>query len=343
MRIGLTYDLKSVYLAAGYSEEEVAEFDSEETIQALAETLKRLGHTPVFIGNIFALAKQLCSRQTWDLVFNLTEGLFGRSREAQVPALLEAYQLPYTFSDPLTLAAALDKGICKRIVRAAGIQTPDFFLVEEAADANRLLRQAGLAFPLFTKPIAEGTGKGISARSVIKSDREFAERVHEILACFRQPVLVESYLPGREYTVGILGSGKQARVLGVLEILFGKQAEADVYSFMNKKEYISRVEYRLVTEATLVRAAGDLALAAYRALGCRDAGRVDLRADGEGALHFLEINPLAGLHPQHSDLPILAAHCGLAYDDLIAGILQSAAARIKPLPAEPVGPATVTY
>lgn len=328
MKIGLTYDLKGAYLAAGYAAEAVAEFDSEETIQALIESLERLGHKAVRIGNLFALVKQLSSCQTWDLVFNLAEGLHGRSREAQVPALLEAYGIPYTFSDPLTLAVCLDKAVSKRLVRAAGVATPDFFLVESPDQVAPRLAESGLDFPLLAKPNAEGTGKGVSAASVVGGAAELSALCARLLERHRQPVLVERFLPGREYTVGVLGTGARARVIGVMEIRFLADAEPGVYSFVNKQEYLERMAYAAVPEGAARDQAADLARAAYRALGCRDAGRVDLRADAAGRLHFLELNPLAGLNPVDSDLPILCGRCGLGYDELIAGILDSARERM---------------
>src|SRR5882757_5605368 len=163
MRIGVTYDLRSDYLALGYGEEETAEFDADETIDAVTSALAGLGHTPIRIGGIRPLAKALVNGERWDCVFNICEGLKGVSRESQVPALLEAFDIPYLFSDPLTLALALDKAMAKRVVRDAGVPTADFALIESEADIEKI----ALGFPLFLKPVAEGSGKGVGARSKV--------------------------------------------------------------------------------------------------------------------------------------------------------------------------------
>jgi len=258
----------------------------------------------------------------WDLVFNICEGLKGRSREAQVPALLEAFGQPYTFADPLVMAVTLDKSVAKRLVRDHGLTTAPFALVERAADVAAV----DLPFPLFAKPVAEGTGKGVSPASLVRSKKELERVCRRLLARYAQPVLVETFLPGREFKVGILGSGPSARILGVLEVELLPGAEPGVYSYTNKERCEELVRYHLVDDPE-ARAAAELALACYRALECRDAGRVDLRSDAFGRPHFLEVNPLAGLHPTHSDLPILASLAGLGYDGLIAGIVASAAER----------------
>ncbi len=322
MLIGLAYDLRDEYRALGFGEEQVAEFDSAETIALLEAALLRLGHRVERIGHVRALAGRLVRGARWDLVFNICEGVAGRSREAQVPALLEAFDQPYTFADPLVMAATLDKAVAKRLVRDHGLATAPFALVEQAAD----LAAVDLPFPLFVKPVAEGTGKGVGPASLVRSRRELERRCRALLARFAQPVLVETFLPGREFTVGILGTGAAARVIGTLEVELLPGAEPGVYSYTNKERCEELVRYHLVDDPEAA-AAADLALACYRALECRDAGRVDLRSDASGRPHFLEVNPLAGLHPTHSDLPILAGLAGLGYDALIGAILASAAGR----------------
>jgi len=329
MKIGLTYDLRKDYAAKGFSEEDIAEFDSEETIDALAGTLQRLGHDVERIGNVYALAPQLAAGRNWDLVFNICEGLFGRSREAQVPGLLEAYGVHYTFSDPLTLALTLDKGVAKQVVRDAGLVTPDFFTVGSAEDLQEAAAHR-LEYPLFAKPICEGTGKGVNAKSIIRSPAELARQCEDLLERYGQPVLVEQYLTGREFTVGVLGTGRKAKAIGVMEVGLLDNAEPGVYSYTNKELCEDRVKYALASEPEIVKAASELAVRAYCVLGCRDAGRVDVRADEYGRLHFLEVNPLAGLHPTHSDLPILATLAGLSYAHLLAEIIASALER-KPV------------
>ncbi|MBN2352129.1 MAG: D-alanine--D-alanine ligase [Spirochaetales bacterium] len=323
MTIGMTYDLRSDYLAEGCTEEETAEFDSERTIEAIEGALTSLGYRPVRIGHIRRLVEALARGERWDMVFNIAEGFSGFAREAQVPALLDAYGIPYVFSDPYTLAVCLHKAAAKTIVRQAGCRTPDFFVVEEEADAARV----GLRYPLFAKPLAEGTGKGITSASKILSPDQLEALCSRLLAEYRQPVLVEEFLSGREFTVGIIGSGARAKAIGALEIVLGGNAEPDAYSYVNKEQCETRVIYRLADDGE-ARAAAELALQAWRALGCRDGGRLDLRSDGNGEPNFIEVNPLAGLHPEHSDLPILCSQRGIDYRDLIGMIMESAVLRL---------------
>ncbi len=325
MRIGFTFDLRAEYLAKGYSEEETAEFDQQGTIDSLAEAIESLGHSVDRIGSARALVTRLARGDRWDLVFNIAEGLSGYGREAQVPAILDAFGITYTFAEPLAAAVTLHKGWCKDIVRAAGIPTADFAVIEQNTDLDAL----ELSLPLLAKPVAEGTGKGVTPRSVIRDFADLADVVTELRHRYRQPVLLESFLPGREFTVGIIGTGADAYALGSIEIVLREQAEADVYSYVNKEECEALVEYRHVTAADpLVSRSEAIALAAWRVLGCRDGGRVDLRCDDCGNPMFLEVNPLAGLHPSHSDLPMIATAVGMSYPSLIGAIIESAAKRI---------------
>jgi D-alanine-D-alanine ligase len=251
--------------------------------------------------------------------------MHGFGREAQVPALLDAFGIPYTFSDPLVLALALHKGMTKHVMRSIGVPTPDFCIIETDADMARV----DLSMPVFAKPIAEGTSKGIAATSKIHTYRELHDVCQRLLHTYQQPVLVEAFLSGREFTVGIIGTGKAARPLGAMEVMLLTEAEPEIYSYANKALYESRVRYRAATDATAIRAM-DIAMQAWQGLGCRDGGRVDLRCADDGTPYFLEINPLPGLHPDHSDLPILAGLYGVGYEALIAMIMQSALQRLRP-------------
>lgn len=329
MLIGFTYDLRKDYLTLGYTEEETGELDSQETVDILAGTMTSLGHDVVRIGNIFELVRRLASGERWDMVFNVTEGMRGRSREAQVPALLEAYGIPCTFSDTLTLALTLDKGMTKRVIRDAQIPTPPFWVIDDiwTFDYNgpTIAMRGG---PLFLKPNQEGTGKGVSPDCMVQDPISLREIAHRLISRYKQPVLVEQYLPGREFTVGILGTGLEARVAGMVEIKLLLSAEPNVYSYMNKELCEERVQYVPVEEQDIIEEAGRIALDAYRVLGVRDAGRVDLRADDNGRLQFLEVNPLPGLHPTHSDLPILCTQAAMEYRELIDAIIESASERM---------------
>jgi D-alanine-D-alanine ligase len=327
MRIGMTYDLRSDYLAEGYTPEETAEFDQERTIAAIETALMRLGHEPERIGHVRKLVGALAAGKRWELVFNIAEGLYGLAREAQVPAILDAYRVPYVFSDAYTLSVCHHKGAAKALVRAAGVKTPDYSVVLEADDIGAV----DLPFPLFAKPVAEGTGKGINAASKIRTREELGVVCHRLLREFRQPVLVERFLSGREFTVGITGTGARARTLGVLEIILQDNADPEVYSYDNKEQCANRVTYTLASDAEALVAA-DTALAAWRALGCRDGGRLDLRSDAAGVPHFMEVNPLAGLNPGHSDLPILCERQGISYEALIGFFMESALERMAGRP-----------
>lgn len=330
MRVGLTYDLRDDYRASGYDEETIAEFDSIETINAIDTTLENLGFFTDRIGNIKHLIKRLADGQRWDIVFNIAEGMFGISREAQIPALLDAYQIPYTFSDPLVLSLTLNKAMTKQIISYNGIPTPACMLITNINDCNRCT----LAYPLFAKPYAEGTGKGITASSVIHDRLELTNTCFHLLKKFNQPVLVEEYLPGREFTAGILGNGFNARSAGIIEIILLDNAEKNVYSFANKEQCEQLVEYRFAEDA-IAKKAVDVALRAWQVLGCLDAGRVDLKCDSNGNPQFLEVNPLAGLHPSHSDLPIICTKAGISYPRLIANIMYNALTRYNLLDSAP--------
>lgn len=323
MKIGLTYDLRDQYLAQGFSQEETAEFDKEETVNGLETALQNLGFETERIGNVRQLISRLHERAQWDLVFNIAEGLYGLAREAQVPTILDLFRIPYTFSDPLVLSLCLHKGLTKRIIRDLKLPTADFALVETAADID----QISLPFPLFAKPVAEGTSKGITASSKISNHAQLKEGCLQLLEKFQQPVLVETFLPGREFTVGIIGTGANAQLIGGMEIIIQATTEGGAYSFDTKANYETMVHYQPIDSATLALCE-PIALAAWRGLGCRDAGRIDLRMDAQGVPNFIEVNPLAGLNPVHSDLPILSRFSGINYQALVGKIMDSALSRI---------------
>ncbi len=232
MRIGVTYDLRSDYLAMGYGAEETAEFDSPVTIDAICEALTSLGYEPVRIGHIRDLVARLAAGERWDGVFNICEGLKGLAREAQVPALLEAYDIPYVFSDPLTLSLSLDKAMAKRVVRSAGRAHGRFRADRnarrsaEARSAVPALRQAG------GRRFRQGRRRALDGRNAAASS------IRSSAICFRrfdQPVLVETFLSGREFTVGITGTGADATVLGVTEIRPKPNFVGHGYGYANKE------------------------------------------------------------------------------------------------------------
>jgi D-alanine-D-alanine ligase len=310
MRIGFTYDTVGEWSAEDLSPEQLAEFDSVTTIDAIAGFLERRGHIVDRIGRARRLIARLHGGDRWDIVFNICEGQYGMGREALVPALLEAEQIPFTFSDSVALALTLHKAHTKRIVRDAGLPTAPFAVLDEP-------EAMALSFPVFAKPVAEGTGKGIGSGSCCTCQADLDRLVIDLRTRFAQPVLVETYLPGREFTVGIVGDGE---VIGVMEI-----ESPDVYGFDVKKHY-ENVRYRLADDAEAHKA-GKIALDAWHLLGCRDAGRVDLRSDARGMPMILEVNALPGLHPVDSDLVILARNAGRDHDWLLDRIMHSACTR----------------
>lgn len=323
LKIGLTYDLRREYLAEGYNGDDVAEFDSDSTIDELEKAIQSLGYATERIGNAKALCRRLVNGDRWDLVFNIAEGLRGRNREAQVPSILELYDIPYTFSDPLVCAVTLDKAIAKRLVRDAGLPTAEFHVVGRLEDID----QIRIPYPLFAKPVAEGTGKGIDDASRIETHSELVKTCRSLLDKYAQPVLIEEYLPGREFTTGIIGTGDNARVLGSMEVALKAEAGTTVYSYEMKERCEELVEYTRLAPGTLRQETEKLALAAYRTLECRDAARIDIKLNRTGTPVFLELNPLAGLHPTHSDLPMIATHEGISYMQLIGSIIDSAMKR----------------
>ncbi|MCF8056729.1 MAG: D-alanine--D-alanine ligase [Desulfocapsa sp.] len=326
MKIGLTFDLRSAYLEMGFSELETAEFDRDDTITAIESALTTLGHQCERIGHARQLMQALTEGKHWDLVFNIAEGMYGIGREAQVPAILDVYNIPYTFSDPLVMSLTLHKGMTKRVLRDAKVAVSDFLVAENGSDASAI----SFGGPWFIKPVAEGTGKGIAPTSIVRNAAQLPGAVDQLRQKFNQAVIIEPYLPGREFTVGIVGTGNAAKALGTMEVILLQNAEEGVYSYVNKEECEERVEYRLVDarQDPVVLEAETTALDAWRVLGCRDGGRADLRCDENGKPLFMEVNPLAGIHPEHSDLPILCTKKNIDYLSLVEMIISSASARI---------------
>jgi D-alanine-D-alanine ligase len=320
MRIGLTYDLRSWYLERGYTMDETAEFDKEETVAALEATLMRLGYETERVGNIFELVDKLANGRKWDMVFNIAEGLYGDGRESAVPALLDQYRIPYVFSGPVVMGVSLNKYLARLVVQAAGVPVSPGIIAEKTCDLENV---SSLTFPLFVKPVAEGTGKGITTRSLIRDYDSLISMVTELIELYHQPVLIEEYLPGREFTVGVVGNGAAATVTGGMEVICKDNLP---YSVEVKEAYQDYCQYVPYNESSRDEC-NAVALAAWRALGAVDAGRIDMKADRNGRMCFMEANPLAGLNPVHSDLPMLSRFNGTGFDALIEMIMNSAKQR----------------
>lgn len=324
MKIGLAYDLRSWYLDRGYSMEDTAEFDKQETVDALDAALKKMGYNTEPIGNCFQLIEALAAGKRWDLVFNIAEGLYGDGRESVVPAILDQYKIPYVFSGPVIMGISLNKYLTRLIVSAAGVPVSPGMLISRKEDINK----CSLEYPLFVKPVSEGTGKGITQKSLVRSLPELKEMSEWILGRFSQPALVEEYLPGREFTIGVVGSGDEAVVVGGMEV---ECKENLPYSVEVKENYQNYCRYYPI-DKEIMDECRKVSLNVWKALDCVDAGRVDLKADKNGRICFMEVNPLAGLNPVHSDLPILARMSGVEYQSLIEMIVNASLKRNNLLP-----------
>ena len=327
MIVGIAYDLKEDFHAAEELPDDwLEEYDSENTIRAIQEVIEGLGHQVVRLGGGVTFVDRI-RQEPVDLVFNLAEGGKGRSREAHIPALLEMLEIPYTHSDPLTLALALDKEMAKRIIAREGIPTPDFRMIRDVAD----LVHVDLPFPLFVKPGYEGSSKGIRSHSRVNTPDELRREVERLLGDYGTLVLVEDFLCGREFTVGILGNGSPY-VLGIMEVLPAEGFVEDfVYSVVMKRECADRVRYQSPPDVSvdLLGQIEDMAIRTYKILGCRDVARVDIRLDHQGIPHIIEANPLPGIAPGYSDLVIMAECSGWSYARLIETILGHALDRLQ--------------
>jgi len=330
-RVGFTYNVKREHHAHGQatqgtSEDHNAEWDPPETIIAIANALARQGHIVVHLEATQDLPRVLAEADV-DLIFNIAEGVEGRNREAQVPALCELLGIPYTGSDSATLAIALDKALCKKVLLQHDILTPAY----QVMDTGRERLSSDLKFPLIVKPNAEGSSKGIGSASVVDNEEELRATVARIIDLYRQPALVEEYIKGREFTVGLLGD-KRPRVLPPMEIRF-KDDDNDrpVYDFKVKQEWEKHVYYECpakVSDAEL-KAIEKIARATFWALDCRDVARVDLRMAEDGRLYVLEVNPLPGLTPDYSDLVLISKGIGMDYDQLVGEVMAGGLRRLR--------------
>ncbi len=325
LRVGITYNLKKDFPQKEDQPIDLfEEFDSEETIEAIREVLEKEGHEVIPLGGDTGLIDRLRNSPI-DIVFNIAEGIGGRNREAYIPALLEFLNIPYTGSDPLTLSLTLDKAMAKRVVMSGGVPTPRFRKIEKVED----LKGIDLSYPLFVKLCYEGSSKGVRLDSKVFNFSSLKEKVQWLLETYGPPVLVEEFVSGPEFTVGILGNSDPT-ILGVMQIeIKGSPLHEAIYSLEVKRDWEERVRYHcppLIPE-DLKRRIEEVALGAYRALECRDVSRVDIRVGEDGIPYFLEMNPLPGLSPQYGDLPIMAKKMGRDYSELILTIFNHALKR----------------
>lgn len=336
MRIGIACTLKpDGPLPAGAPDDLHEEFDSPATVNALAAVFRALGHTVSELGDGRPFIEAVLKNPP-DLVFNFAEGAgVSRSRESRVPAVCEMLGIPYSGSDPLALAVALDKDMTRRVAESLGITVPKGITLApvageydgDFAEFPPILEEAGLTLPVIAKPTCEGSSKGIRNRCLIKTAAEFGPTVVGLWKDYQQPVLVEEYIAGDEVTVGLVGNDP-AQSIGIMQVI-PKHSPADfVYSLEVKRNWHDAVEY--VAPAKLppdvLHAVEADAMAVFAGLGCRDVARVDFRVR-DGIPYFLEVNPLPGLNPESSDLCYLAYRMGLTYPQLVGMILDAAVAR----------------
>jgi D-alanine-D-alanine ligase len=324
-KVGITYNLKKDFpQQKDQPIDSFEEFDSEETIDAIRQVLESDGHEVLKLGGGTGLIDKLRTFPV-DIVFNIAEGIGGRNREAHIPALLEFLNIPYTGSDPLTLSLTLDKAMAKKVVRSDAIPTPGFKKVEKMKDLHDL----DLHYPLFVKLCYEGSSKGVRLDSKISDPATLREKVGWLLESYGTPVLVEEFVSGPEFTVGILGNSEPA-ILGVMQIeIKGSHPDEAIYSLEVKREWEEKVRYHCPPpiDQTLQKRIQEVALASYRVLDCRDISRVDIRVGQDGIPYFLEVNPLPGLSPTYGDLPMMARYMGWGYDQLIRNIFHHALKR----------------
>jgi D-alanine-D-alanine ligase len=332
LRIGIAFDIAPASRPADGPDDLYEEFDKPETVEAIARVLRGAGHEVVLLGDGREMLAKLL-HDAPDFVWNLAEGEgVGRCREARVPAVLEMLGIPCTGSDPLTLAASLDKPVAKALVSSVvavpkGWTLPAGFTTAQVESLKDDLR--GGRGPWIVKPAFEGSSKGIRERSLVDSPAEAVALAVSLASDYRQPILVEEYILGDEVTVAVVGNEPFPEVLGVMRVRPKQRDDRFVYSLEYKRDWDDRIEYetpaRLPEEVT--RRVHDAALRVFSTLGCRDIARIDFRVR-DGVPYFLEANPLPGLAPDWSDLVILARGMGLRHCDLILKILKTALSRV---------------
>jgi len=309
-----------------------AEWDTWETINAVKDALEEIHNVTLIEANNEAYLKLRELKP--DIVFNIAEGLNGFNRESHIPAILDMLQIAYTGSDALTLGICLDKSRAKEILSYHKIPTAKFLLAYRPEDAEKI----SFGFPLIVKPVSEGSGKGIFSSSLVKNTGELKEEVSRIINNYNQPALIEEFLPGREFTVAILGNGDETRILPIIEIRY-EDFPKDVvplYSYeakwiLDTKENefdVFECPARLTKE--LEEQIKSTTLQTYRVLGCKDWSRIDLRLDKNGVPNVIEINPLPGIMPdpnENSSFPKAARAAGIEYNQMIQNVLQAAIKR----------------
>ncbi len=331
MKVALTYNLKKE--DESKPPDYFSEYDSAETVNAIASALRSHGHT---VESVEADNPHLLSyfkKNRVDMVFNIAEGRHGKFRESEIPAILDWLDIPYTGSNTVALAIALNKALTKKILKAEGIPTPAFQVFSKGTEKL----DPSLTFPLIVKPNCEGSAKGINRANVVNDEKMLRERVKELVGAYRQEMIVEEFIEGKELTVGILENGKPT-VLPILEIDFSSCAKSGEFFYSwRMKEFQGNADLGLTPtfhcparlDAATEKMVKETALRTHRAIGCSDISRTDIRLSKDNVPYVLEINPLPGLNPKESNFPIMVYAAGLKYDDMIGAVLESACQRRK--------------
>jgi D-alanine-D-alanine ligase len=328
MKIGLSYDLKDSVAPklSGQPEDALEEYDSLETVEALKAAIEAKGCQVVKLGGGREFLNRILQEEV-DFVFNISEGLGSfRSREAQVPSVLEMLDIPYSGADPQCLAVCLDKHLTKKIVSWEGIATPEWCIVNN--DQLNSFDWQSLPYPAFVKPVWEGSSKGIRLNSLVKDPQQAESMVSDLLKQYQQPVIIEEFIAGEEVTVGMIGNSPP-RILGVMRIVPRQKGINFVYSLEVKRDYEKLVDYECPArlKKKTIQQIQEYSLKSFQTLECRDFARIDFRISPDGTPYFLEINPLAGLNPRSSDIIIMARLIGIHYNELIGSILDAALKR----------------
>ncbi len=325
--IGIIYNLKKGVKTEIHDLE--AEYDNIETVNSIKSVFEKHKLKTVLLEADSSLPEKLRDIHI-DIAFNIAEGINGRGREAQIPALLNMLGIPFTGSDETTLCIALDKALTKRLLSSYHINTPKYTVIPKSF-ALQDIRIKKMNYPVIVKPNAEGSSKGISDVSIVDSMDDLYKLAEKNIETYKQDMLAEEYIEGREFTVGITGNGKEINVFSPMEIIFRKKTQGDyhVYSYNVKQDYKQYIKYECPADLDkgIERKLIGTARKIYEVLGCLDFARIDFRIGKNGLIYFIEINPLPGLAPGYSDFPMLAEFCGVSYDALIMSILDSALKR----------------
>ena len=328
MKIGLTYDIKEQSLKAeGLPEDAFEEYDCPETVEALAAAIGSHGHTVLKLGGGPSFIKNILHIRP-DMVFNISEGLGNyRSREAQVPSVLEMLDIPYSGSDPLTLSLCLEKPLTKQMVAACGVATPKWCVINDINDLESV-NWKEFSFPAFAKPAHEGSSKGIRGASRVDSARQLKELIKRQMPLYAQPMMVEEFISGEEVTVGLLGNNPP-RFTGIMHVVPRQKSPDFVYSLEVKRNWQQLVQYECPAklDESVLNKIQDSCLKAFKTLGIRDLARMDFRISADGIPYFLEVNPLPGLNPKSGDYIIMGEAMGWSYNSLIGAVLDSAIER----------------